>query len=157
MVDKVDILVNAAAIWHNESEVFAEKEYFEFDWNTIYTTMQVGIIAPMMLIFGLKNKFQKGANIINISGTFENGGKGWVPYYVSKRALEELTLGLADDLKERGIMVNAVSPSDTATLPYSKFFPQFMNVAVKPSEVAEMVVKIINEKRSGDIEIVKFK
>jgi NAD(P)-dependent dehydrogenase (short-subunit alcohol dehydrogenase family) len=156
-IDTVDVLVNVAAIWHNETEVFAGKEFFDFDWNTISSTMQVGIIAPMKLIFSLKDKFQKDANIINISGTFEDGGKGWVPYFVSKKALEELTYALADDLKDRGIRVNAVSPSDTATKAYANFFPQYMDEAINPSEIADMVVKMINEKRNGSIEIVKYK
>ena len=156
-IDKVDLLVNAAAIWHNETEVFADKEYFDFKWGDISSTMQVGIIAPMMLIYLLKDKFEKDSDIINITGTFEDGGKGWVPYYVSKKALEELTYALSDDLNDRGIRVNAVCPSDTATKPYSKFFPQYMDEAISPNDIADVIVKIIDEKRNGSVEVVGYK
>ncbi len=156
-IEKVDVLVNAAAIWHSESEVFADTEYFDFNWETISSTMKVGILAPMKLIYSLKDKFVKDSNIINITGTFENGGKGWVPYFVSKKALEELTYALADDLKDRGIRVNAISPSDTATKAYAKFFPQYMNEAVNPSKIADMVIRMIKERRNGKIEVVKYK
>jgi NAD(P)-dependent dehydrogenase (short-subunit alcohol dehydrogenase family) len=154
-IERVDLLVNAAAIWHNNTEVFADKEYFDFRWEDISSTMQVGIIAPMMLIYLLKDKFEKDSNIINITGTFEDGGKGWVPYYVSKKALEELTYALSDDLRDRGIRVNAVCPSDTATKPYSKFFPQYMDEAISPNYIADVVIKMINEKRNGSVEVVK--
>lgn len=155
MIDSVDLLVNVAAIWHSDTELFAKKGYFDFDWNTISSTMQVGIIAPMKLIYSLKNKFQDSANIINISGTFENGGKGWVPYYVSKKALEELTYSLADDLKDKGIRVNAISPSDTATKAYAKFFPQYMDDTVKPSKIADRIIEVIKENKNGSIEVIK--
>ena len=156
-IEKVNLLVNAAAIWHNETEVFADKEYFDFKWGDISSTMQVGIIAPMMLIYLLKDKFEKDSDIINITGTFEDGGKGWVPYYVSKKALEELTYALSDDLNDRGIRVNAVCPSDTATKPYSKFFPQYMDEAISPNDIADVIVKIIDEKRNGSVEVVGYK
>ena len=156
-IERIDVLVNAAAIWHSESEVFADTEYFDFDWETISSTMKVGIFAPMKLIYSLKDKFVKDSSIINITGTFENGGKGWVPYFVSKKALEELTYALADDLKDRGIRVNAISPSDTATKAYAKFFPQYMNEAVNPSKIADMVIRMIKERRNGKIEVVKYK
>ena len=42
----------------------------------------------------------RGNSIINLSGTFESGGKGWLPYYVSKRALEDLTVGLSDEIRD---------------------------------------------------------
>ena len=156
-IESVDLLVNCAAIWHNDTEVFADKEYFDFKWEDISSTMQVGIISPMMLIYLLKDKFQENSNIINITGTFEDGGKGWVPYYVSKKALEELTYALSDDLRDRGIRVNAVCPSDTATKPYSKFFPQYIDEAISPNEIADTVWKMIKEKQNACVEVVGYK
>ena len=156
-IERIDLLVNTAAIWHSDTEVFADKEYFDFKWEDISSTMQVGIISPMMLIYLLKDKFQENSNIINITGTFEDGGKGWVPYYVSKKALEELTYALSDDLRDRGIRVNAVCPSDTATKPYSKFFPQYIDEAISPNEIADTVWKMIKEKQNACVEVVGYK
>lgn len=82
------------------------------------------LTAPTLLSHALIPLIPTGSSIINLSGTFENGGKGWLPYYVSKRAIEDLTIGLADELKDKGINVNYVSPSDTATDEYKRFFPE---------------------------------
>jgi len=81
--------------------------------------------------------FSYNPKIINLSGTFENGAKGWLPYFVSKRALEDLTIGLAEELKDKDIQVNAISPSDTATKAYKKYFPQYINEAIGPEEIAK--------------------
>ena len=66
-----------------------------------------------------------GSKIINISGTFESGAKGWLPYYVSKKAIENLTVGLSQELRDKQIQVNCISPSDTLTESYQKFFPEY--------------------------------
>jgi len=94
---------------------------------------------------------------VNLSGTFENGGKGWVPYFASKRALEDLTIGLSDDLSDRNIQVNAVSPSDTATEAYAKHFPQYMDEAISPEEIAEKIVELCDEgsKVTGKVFVMK--
>ncbi|QQS39415.1 hypothetical protein IPM62_02265 [Candidatus Woesebacteria bacterium] len=43
---------------------------------------------------------------------------------MSKRAIEDLTVGLAEESKDNEIRVNCVSPSDTATEEYIKCFPK---------------------------------
>jgi NAD(P)-dependent dehydrogenase (short-subunit alcohol dehydrogenase family) len=97
------------------------------------------------------------SKIVNLSGTFENGGKGWLPYYASKRALEDLTIGLAQELEERSIQVNAVSPSDTATESYSKYFPQYMDEAISPEKIAEKIVELCQEENiiTGKVIVMK--
>ena len=92
---KIDVLVNVAGIWHGKDEVFAGKHLTEFSEKTVLDTLMVGIIAPTMLVYHLLPLMPKQSHIINISGTFESGAKGWLPYFVSKRAIEDLTLGLA--------------------------------------------------------------
>ena len=94
---------------------------------------------------------------MNLSGTFENGAKGWLPYYVSKRAMEDFTVGLAEELKEKGIQVNCVSPSDTATESYARFFPQYMDEAINPKEIAKKFVELagVQNKTTGKIIVMK--
>ena len=84
----------------------------------------------------------KGGRIINISGTFESGAKGWLPYFVSKKAIEDLTIGLAEELKEKNILVNAISPSDTSTDAYKKYFPQYLPDAISPDNIAKFAVHL---------------
>jgi NAD(P)-dependent dehydrogenase (short-subunit alcohol dehydrogenase family) len=142
---QVDILVNAAAIWHGEDEVYAGRNYDTFSEQVILDTMTVGLMAPMLLTHALIPLMPPKSKIINISGTFEDGGKGWVPYFVSKRGIEDLTIGLSDELKERNIQVNAISPSDTATEQYKKYFPQFAASSLEPQAIAEQVVRLCSE------------
>lgn len=98
-----------------------------------------------------------GSKVINLSGTFENGGKGWLPYYVSKRALEDLTVGLAQELEDKNIQVNCISPSDTATTSYEKFFPEFMDEAIDPIKIAQKCVELSDpdNKTTGKVFVMK--
>jgi NAD(P)-dependent dehydrogenase (short-subunit alcohol dehydrogenase family) len=97
----------------------------------------------------------EGSSIINLSGTFENGGKGWLPYYVSKRAIEDLTIGLSQELADKGIKVNCVSPSDTATEEYKKFFPDDAKDAQSPEQVAKLFLDLTQKDVTGKIFVIR--
>lgn len=155
LTDKVDILVNVAGIWHGEGEVYAGKDFETFDQKVVLDTFSVGLIAPTLLVHGLVSLMPKGSSIINISGTFESGAKGWLPYYVSKRGIEDLTVGLSEELKEKGINVNCISPSDTATEEYIKYFPEDAKDANTPEDIAREVLKVIGSDQTGQFFVVK--
>ncbi|MFC1627231.1 SDR family NAD(P)-dependent oxidoreductase [Patescibacteria group bacterium] len=152
---KLDLVVNVAGVWHDDNKVFAEIDYQKFVQSTILNTMTVGINAPMLLVHGLLPIMSKNSHIINISGTFEDGGKGWLPYYVSKKAIEDFTVGLSEELKEKGIYVNCISPSDTATKEYKKYFPEYTQDALSPKSIAQQLIKILKSKKTGKIVVVK--
>lgn len=151
----IDAILNIAGIWHSDKEVFAGKDFDTFDEEVISDTYSVGFTAPSLIIHGLLPYMNEGAHIINLSGTFENGGKGWIPYYASKKALEDLTYGLADELKEKKIYVNGVSPSDTATEEYSKWFPEYAQDAVSPEKIADLFLSILQSNKTGTIQVIK--
>lgn len=155
--DKVDILVNVAGIWHGRDEVYANKDFESFSKEVILDTYAVGLTAPTLLSHAFIPLMPEGGKIINISGTFENGAKGWLPYFVSKKAIEDLTIGLADELKDKDIQVNAISPSDTATVAYQKFFPQFMDDAIDPAEIAKQVALLCSKESTvtGKVFVMK--
>ena len=48
-----------------------------------------------------------------------------------------MTVALAQELKEKDIQVNCISPSDTATEAYKKYFPQYIKDAIEPEKIAE--------------------
>lgn len=150
----LDLIANIAGIWHGKDGVFAGIDFEKFEDKVLKDTMEVGIVSPMLIV-GKLLPLMTGGDIINLSGTFENGGKGWLPYYVSKRAIEDFTIGLADELKEKNIKVNCVSPSDTATESYKKFFPQYIDESIEPKIIAEEFIKIINSKESGKVWVIK--
>ncbi len=155
--DRIDVLANIAGIWHGKEEVYAEKDFETFDQKVILDTYNVGTISPTLLAHGLIPLMKNGGKIINLSGTFENGAKGWLPYYVSKRAIEDLTIALAQELKDKNIQVNCVSPSDTATEAYAKFFPQYMDEAIEPEKIAQKFVElsVLENKTTGKIIVMK--
>ena len=97
------------------------------------------------------------SKIINLSGTFENGSKGWLPYYVSKRGIEDLTIALSQELKEKSIQVNCISPSDTATEAYSKFFPEYIDEAIDPIEIAKKIVELCDENNTTTGKVIVMK
>lgn len=155
--DKVDILVNVAGIWHGSDEVYAGKDFESFPQQVILDTYAVGLTAPTLLTHAFIPLMKDGGKILNISGTFENGAKGWLPYYVSKKAIEDLTVGLSEELKEKNIQVNAISPSDTATEAYSKYFPQYMDEAIEPAEIAKQAARLCSKesKVTGKVFVMK--
>lgn len=141
----INILCNIAGVWHGKDVVYAEKDYETFDQKVIIDTYNVGILAPSLLAHAFIPLMLQGSSIMNLSGTFQSGSKGWLPYYVSKRAIEDLTVGLSEELKDRGIRVNGISPSDVATEEYRKYFPQYIQDAISPKEIAKFAVYLCSE------------
>lgn len=156
--NKVDILVNVAGIWHGKNEVYAGKDFESFRKKVILDTYAVGLTAPTLLAHAFIPLMSKGGKILNISGTFESGAKGWLPYFVSKKAIEDLTIGLAEELNNKDIQVNAISPSDTATEAYKKYFSQYIGKAINPVEIAKYAVYLCSEEAkavTGKVFVVK--
>lgn len=142
----IDILANIAGIWHGTDEVYAGTDFEKFSQAIIVDTFNVETIAPMLLSHALIPYMKSKAKILNLSGTFENGAKGWVPYYVSKRAIEDLTVALSQELEEKDIQVNAISPSDTATEAYNKYFPEYIDESIDPYEIAKQAAFLCSSK-----------
>ncbi|MEN8253336.1 MAG: SDR family oxidoreductase [Patescibacteria group bacterium] len=156
-VDSVDAIVNIAGIWHGKDKVFADTAYQSFNQKTILDTHAVGFTAPSLLVHGLLPKMKSGSKIVNLSGTFQNGAKGWLPYFASKRALEDLTIGLSQELEDKNIQVNCVSPSDTATEEYEKYFPQYIDEAISPEKIADKIVELCQKdnKTTGKVFVME--
>ncbi|MBU1092795.1 SDR family oxidoreductase [Patescibacteria group bacterium] len=161
-IDRLNVIVYAAGVWHNENEVFAGVPLADTTVQQIEEVMEVGIIAPMLLskaLLPLMIPFKQG-KILCISGTFATGGAGWLHYYVSKLALEQLTVGLAQELREHEIQVNCISPSDTDTPALRRFFPEDAETAIKPEEVADLASYLCSPRAdniTGQIIVVKNK
>lgn len=157
---EINIVVNVAGIWHSADKAFSGIDFADYSTDEILDTYAVGLIAPTILAHELVSQMKKGDHIINISGTFEDGAKGWLPYFVSKKGIEDLTIGLADELSNQQIHVNCISPSDTASEAYKKYFPKYAtpDIALEPEEVANSTLSLIStksENNSGQIIVVK--
>ena len=150
----VDFIINCAGVWHNDEVYYAGKYLHETPIEQIPEIFEVTIIAPMILTRAflpiMINK--KSGKIIQISGTFENGAKGWVHYYVAKKAIEHFTEGLSQEMRKYEIQVNTISPSDTLSEAYDRFFGadyetdqaknDFCNT---PEDIAKKVVFLLSE------------
>jgi NAD(P)-dependent dehydrogenase (short-subunit alcohol dehydrogenase family) len=135
---KIDALIHVAGIRHDGEKAMANRDLEDYDYKEISEAMNVGITSFMILSAALLPKLAKNGAVIGISGTFESGASGWLPYYTSKRALEDYLVGLAEDYPD-GPRVYGVSPSDTATPAFEKFFPEDAAAAQPAEAVAEIV------------------
>lgn len=151
---QLDALIHVAGIWHDAEKVLANHDLEDFTPHQIADTMNVGVTSFMILAALLLPKLTKTGLVVGISGTFENvGASGWLPYYTSKRALEDFLVGLAQDYPN-GPYVYGVSPSDTATPVYKKFYPEYAAVGQPPEVVAELVIRLAGGElayKTGDI------
>lgn len=140
-VQAVDILVHAAGVYHNGRKAFADIPFTEYSTDHVLASIHVGITGAVLLCHTLLPLMSDRGSIVTISGTFEDGAKGWLPYYISKKALEHFTVGLSQELVDSPIRVNCVSPSDTYTSSYRTFFPQYADpeTNLRPQDVADMV------------------
>ena len=159
---KVDVLVNVAGVYHGKDKAYFGIGFADYSVDQILETFDVGITAPTLLSHQLLPLMGGGSKIINISGTFESGAKGWLPYYVSKKAIEDFTVGLSQELRDKQIQVNCISPSDTLTESYKKFFPEYAKeeICLKPEDVANLAVFLASEEAdhiTGQIIVLKQK
>jgi NAD(P)-dependent dehydrogenase (short-subunit alcohol dehydrogenase family) len=113
---RLDILVNSAGIQFVKSIDEVKPE----DWDLV---LQINLKAPFFMAQAAIPWLEKqGGVIINLSSTNAMIGdyKDFI-YDSSKAALNHLTKGLAMDLKDRNIRVNAVMPGGTLTPMVSKW------------------------------------
>lgn len=144
----VDIIANVAGVWHDENSVYYGPKLWEIPDEQINDVLGVGIRAPMLLTRALLPSMiqKKQGKILQISGTFESGPSGWLHYYVGKKALEHFTVGLSEELRPHKIQVNTISPSDTFTDAYRRFFPTANeDECVNPIDVANLAMFLLSE------------
>lgn len=152
---RLDVLVNVAGVWHGPDQAYSGMDFGSFSPQVIMDTYSVGFLAPTLLVHGLLPIMGQGSAIINVSGTFEDGAVGWLPYFASKRALEDFTLGLSAELASSGINVNCISPSDTATDEYLKYFPGESVGANSPEQVAGLIVSVAGDNTTGRFIVIR--
>ena len=138
----IDAFIHVAGVWHDNSGVLAGKKLHEFTTAQITKTMNVGVTSAMVFSARLLPFMADGGHMLYISGTFQDGGASWLPYYTSKRALEDFVQGLAED--EQRVKIFGVSPSDTATDSYKRYYPNSVDKAQSPLSVAKVCQDLIS-------------
>lgn len=165
----VHAVVHAAGIWHDEQEAFVNRDLEDYDPAWIAATMNVGVTSFMMLAAKLLPNIAREGFVIGISAMFEIGAhrtvdapdihaaSGWLPYYTSKRALEDFLVGLAQDYRS-GPLVYGIAPGDTNTPAMEQFFPEIASTAQPAHSVSLLVEHLLQGDapyHSGDIIAVK--
>jgi len=148
----IDILINNAALYLEKA--LERNTILEMDFKIIQKSMETNFYAPLKLcrLFA-RSMIESGyGQIINVSsmwGTYkltkemnDNGTSGI--YRLSKNALNYMTLLMSDELKNKGVLVNAVCPGWIKTDMGGK------DAGKSPKDAAEDILWIIETcKESG--------
>jgi len=145
---RVDILVNNAAVFPHYHTPLVDFPVESWD-----ETMATNLRGVFLCIKAVLPKMieQKAGSIINLSSIAAvRSGKGRIAYGVSKAAVERLTFGLAEEVKEFNIAVNALCPvGPTNTEGARKTFPkENPDHWVQPEDVAAAAVWLARQSAS---------
>lgn len=144
----IDAFIHCAGVWHDEDKVLAGLRINEFSTMQIVKTINVGLTSAIILSARLAQFMSDGGSMIVISGAFADGGANWLPYYTSKRALEDFVVALGQETHH--FRVYGVSPSDTATDSYKKYFSANVTEAQSPAAVAKVCHDLISNTLGAD-------
>lgn len=108
---RIDVLVNNAAVQGKAVERFED-----IDDERLEHTFAVNIIAMFRMVRAVLPNMKRGASVINVASIQAYQPKAQIlDYATTKGAIVTFTKGLAQELIERGIRVNAVAPGPVWT------------------------------------------
>ena len=108
---RIDILVNNAALWRYKSSFVdtPTDEWRKFlDINIMGTVYFTKAVLPKML----EKNYGRIINVASVAGVY--GNANMVHYSATKGAVISMTKGLAKEVADKGITVNAVSPGSVS-------------------------------------------
>jgi 3-oxoacyl-[acyl-carrier protein] reductase len=157
-----DILVNVAGVWHDEKRAFFGSELSEIADTEIADVLGVGVQGALMLtkrVIATMKPLRRG-KVIFISCGFAGSqeAKGWLHYYVANKATEAATEGLAAEVRAYGIQVNCIAPWYVATDSLKRFFPEKVETALDPADVASMAAMLSSsmaDHMSGQVYVLR--
>ena len=102
---RIDILVNMAS-------VFSSAGFSRVSEKDMETNVRAHILGTLWPIQLAAPHMPRGSHIINVTDRTSVGRvyKNYLPYVVTKKAVEGLTRTCAVELADRGIFVNAIAP-----------------------------------------------
>lgn len=133
---KIDLLINNAGIFHNESMA-------EMDFDTINQQIAVNAVAPIRVTHALLHCLGVDAKVAMISSRLgsitDNDSGDYIGYRMSKAALNAASVCLAHELKSKKIAVGLFHPGFVQT--------QMVNFAgdISAEESAQCLTQRIDE------------
>ena len=140
----LDALVNIAGTFRWETLADGSPETFDLLYRI---NLRTAVAASKAALAHLPD----GGRIVNIGAASAfKGNAGVAAYAASKSGVMRLTESLAEELKARGITVNAVLPSIIDTPPNRKDMPKAdFGKWVKPAQLADVIVFLLSERASA--------
>ena len=133
---KIDLLINNAGIFHNESLA-------DMDFDTINQQIAINAVAPIRVTHALQHCLGVDAKVAMITSRMgsitDNGSGGYIGYRMSKAALNAASVSLAHELKAKKIAVGLFHPGFVQT--------QMVNFAgdISAEESAQRLTQRIDE------------
>lgn len=146
----LDILVNSAGIHSTKSmTTFFNTTEEEFDNIMKINLKGTYFVSQKVACYFIDNNIK--GHILNISSS-TGGEPGWSAYRISKQAIENFTLGLAQQVTRFGITVNGIAPGSTATnlLNYKDgdtiaSFDNSVGRMIMPDEIASYAKMLVSD------------
>jgi NAD(P)-dependent dehydrogenase (short-subunit alcohol dehydrogenase family) len=140
----LDALVNIAGTFRWETLADGSPETFDLLYRI---NLRTAVAASKAALAHLPD----GGRIVNIGAASAlKAGAGVGAYTASKSGVMRFTESLAEELKARGITVNAVLPSIIDTPPNRKDMPKAdFGKWVKPEQLADVIVFLLSEQASA--------
>ena len=137
-ISNIDILINCAGY-------IEPKNILDMELNEWNKHIDVNLTSIFFLTKNLINKFKNNGVILNISSPSSNKTRrGWSAYCCTKAALNSFTLNCSEELKEKNIMVNAISPTKTNTPMIKRLFPTIEDEKlIKPDIISNFMINIL--------------
>jgi len=145
---EIDILANVAGVWHDQESKYQGPLLADTPVAQIDEVLGVGLRASFLLtrlfIPGMIRR--RSGKILQISCGFAGPHEaiGWLHYYVTNKAIEALTTGLAAELREHEVQVNCIAPWFVATEAVHHFYPTESQKALDPQDVAKLAAFLVS-------------
>ncbi len=147
-VGDIDILANVAGAWHDLKTNYHGPRLAETPDSQIDEVIDVGLRASFhlsrLIIPGMIRK--RHGKILQISCGFAGPHEaiGWLHYYVTNKAIEAFTAGLAAELREQNVQINCIAPWFVATEAVRRFYPAESEKALTSQEVARLATYLVS-------------
>lgn len=139
-ISDIDILINCAGYINPQQILNMELT----EWTK---HIDVNLTSIFYLTKCLINKFNKPGVILNVSSPSAKKTRNkWSAYCCTKAALNNFTMNCSEELKDKNIMVNAISPTKTNTPMIKRLFPNISDEKlINPNIISNYMINILCE------------